>query len=430
MSYSIISLFSGAGGLDWGFHKHNYNIVASNEILESHLKTFTDYYKIPLININDYSNQINVGINGDVNDLEISQQVDVAIFGPPCQDFSVLRGKDKRAGVKVKRGQLYLQSLRILKTTQPKIFVFENVPGMVTANKGMAYETIQEDFINAGYTLIFNQIINMSHIGVPQSRKRLIIIGVKNDIIKKLDNVDEIISKYLENKLLEKYPLTPLEVFEGDILPNLNDKYYNIMKSFENSTDEIENDYAQKWIKEYNSLSLDIIQDYLKYNNIDELNDVEFKKAMKEHTKILKILDYYNNPLEKKVYSDESNSLPRRNLNIKNRMEHIPPFYNFKTVEGTQWQVKGLMSNIYRRLHPLIPSPTVIAYGGGGTGGYHYDFNRQGLTNRERSRLQTFPDDYLFNGKNSEMRAQIGEAVPPLGSYWISKVITEILDQI
>ena len=201
------------------------------------------------------------------------------------------------------------------------------------------------------------------------------------------------------------------------------------MKSFENSTDKIENDYAQKWIKEYNSLSLDIIQDYLKYNNINEFNNEEFEKAMEEHTKILKILDYYKNPLEKKVYSDESNNLPRRNQNIKNRMKHIPPFYNFKTVEGTQWQVKGLMSNIYRRLHPLIPSPTVIAYGGGGTGGYHYDFNRQGLTNRERSRLQTFPDDYLFNGKNSEMRAQIGEAVPPLGSYWISKVITEILDQ-
>ena len=86
------------------------------------------------------------------------------------------------------------------------------------------------------------------------------------------------------------------------------------------------------------------------------------------------------------------------------------------------------MSNIYRRLHPLIPSPTVIAYGGGGTGGYHYEFNRQGLTNRERARLQTFPDNYLFNGKTSEIRAQIGEAVPPIASYWIDKAVTEILD--
>ena len=109
-------------------------------------------------------------------------------------------------------------------------------------------------------------------------------------------------------------------------------------------------------------------------------------------------------------------------------MHHIPPFYNFKAVENTEWRVKGLMSNIYRRLHPLIPSPTVIAYGGGGTGGYHYEYNRQGLTNRERARLQTFPDNYLFNGKTSEVRAQIGEAVPPIASYWIDKAVTEILD--
>ena len=111
-------------------------------------------------------------------------------------------------------------------------------------------------------------------------------------------------------------------------------------------------------------------------------------------------------------------------------MHHIPPSYNFKAVENTEWKVKGLMSNIYRRIHPLKPSPTVIAYGGGGTGGYHYEYDRQGLTNRERARLQTFPDNYLFNGKTSEIRAQIGEAVPPLSSYWIEKVVSDILSEI
>lgn len=431
MSNELISLFTGAGGLDWGFHKDNkFNLVVSNEILEPHLCTYTDYYKIPLIRLDDYQNQTNVGICGDINKLNIDHKADVVIGGPPCQDFSVLRGKDKRAGLKVERGQLYKQYLRIIESSKPKIFVFENVPGMVSANKGLAYKTIQEDFKNEGYELIFNQVINISHIGAPQSRRRLIIIGVRKDLITDCDSVKEIVKNNLTNDLLAKYPLTPLEIFHGDILTNLENEYIKVMKDFEGSTSGIDNKEAIKWEEEYNGLTFDIIKDYHKANNIENINSDEFKDAMKEHEKILKILDYYQKPIDDQTYQDDTNKLPRRNKNVKERLHHIPPFYNFKTVENTEWKVKGLMSNIYRRLHPLKPSPTVIAYGGGGTGGYHYEYDRQGLTNRERARLQTFPDKYLFNGKTSEIRAQIGEAVPPIASYWIAKTVNEILENL
>ena len=87
------------------------------------------------------------------------------------------------------------------------MFVFENVPGMVSANKGAAYEAIQEDFINEGYELVYNDVLNLAHIGVPQARKRLIIIGVKKSLNLNLKKVTAIIDKYLKNKLLEKYPL-------------------------------------------------------------------------------------------------------------------------------------------------------------------------------------------------------------------------------
>lgn len=431
MKNELISLFTGAGGLDWGFHKDDkFNLVIANEILEPHLCTYTDYYKIPLIRLNDYQNQTNVGICGDINNLNIDHEADVIIGGPPCQDFSVLRGKDKRAGVKVERGQLYKQYLRIIESSKPKIFVFENVPGMVSANKGLAYETIQEDFKNEGYELIFNQVINISHIGAPQSRKRLIIIGVKKDIITDCDSIKKIVKDNLTNTLLAKYPLTPLEIFNGDILTNLENQYVEVMKEFEGVTSGIDNKEAIKWEEEYKELTFDIIKDYHKVNNIENNEPDEFKKAMKEHEKILKILDYYKKPINDQTFNDDTNKLPKKNKNVKERLHHIPPFYNFKIVENTEWKVKGLMSNIYRRLHPIKPSPTVIAYGGGGTGGYHYEYNRQGLTNRERARLQTFPDKYLFNGKTSEIRAQIGEAVPPIASYWIAKTVNEILENL
>ena len=143
MTRQIISLFTGAGGLDWGFHNSgNYDLIASNELLEAHLKTYTQNNKLSFIKLNDYTDEKEVGICGDIHELDISYEADVILGGPPCQDFSVLRGSEKRAGLKVKRGKLYEQYLRILKKAQPKVFVFENVVGMTSANKGLAYELI------------------------------------------------------------------------------------------------------------------------------------------------------------------------------------------------------------------------------------------------------------------------------------------------
>ena len=429
MKKKMISLFTGAGGLDWGFHhSKNYNLVISNEILRPHLKTYSDNHKIKLININEYKNEDDVAICGDIHDLKVSQKTDIIMGGPPCQDFSVLRGSDNRAGFTVKRGKLYEQYLRILESSKPDVFVFENVVGMVSANKGAAYEAIQEDFINEGYDLIYNEILNMADIGVPQARKRLIIIGVKKELNLDKNKINKIIEKYLRNKLLEKYPLTPIEVFEGKILTELSDKYEKIMKDFEHCMDGIDNEERVKWEEEYSNLTLEIVKDYVAYNSIEDFDESEFEKALKEHKRILKLLGYYGRKVDEQPFQDDTNNRGRKNRKIIGRMHHTPPYYNFHAVDNTEWKVKGLMSNIYRRIHPLKSSPTIIAYGGGGTGGYHYEYDRQGLTNRERARLQTFPDNYLFNGKTTEIRAQIGEAVPPLASYWIEKVVTEILE--
>ena len=425
----MISLFTGAGGLDWGFHNSkNYELVIANEILKPHLKTYADNHKIKLIDIEEYNNDDDVAVCGDIHELSVPLKTDIIMGGPPCQDFSVLRGSDNRAGFTVKRGKLYEQYLRIIEATNPDVFVFENVVGMVSANKGAAYEAIQDDFKNAGYDLVFNDILNMANIGVPQARKRLIIIGINKKLKINKIKVNEIIDKYLKNPILEKYPLVPLEVFEGKILTDLQDKYVAIMKEYSGCMDDIDNEYSEKWKNEYESLTFNIKEDYLINNNVNEYDENEFNQAMKEHEKILKILGYYGRKVDEQTFIDDTNNRGRKNRKVTERMHHIPPYYNFKAVDNTEWKVKGLMSNIYKRIHPLRPSPTVIAYGGGGTGGYHYEYNRQGLTNRERARLQTFPDNYIFNGKTTEIRAQIGEAVPPLASYWIEKAVNDILN--
>lgn len=429
MKKKMISLFTGAGGLDWGFHNsNNYELVIANEILKPHLKTYADNHKIKLIDIKEYNNDDDVAVCGDIHELSVPLKTDIIMGGPPCQDFSVLRGSDNRAGFTVRRGKLYEQYLRIIESTNPDVFVFENVVGMVSANKGAAYEAIQDDFKDAGYDLVFNDILNMSNIGVPQARKRLIIIGINKKLKINENKAKDIINKYLCNPFLEKYPLVPLEVFEGKILTDLQDSYVSIMKKYSDCMDGIDNEYSEKWKSEYESLTFDIKEDYLTNNNVQDYDDAEFDQAMKEHENILKILGYYGRKVDEQTFIDDTNNRGRKNRKVTERMHHIPPYYNFKAVDNTEWKVKGLMSNIYKRIHPLKPSPTVIAYGGGGTGGYHYEYDRQGLTNRERARLQTFPDNYIFNGKTTEIRAQIGEAVPPLASYWIEKVVHDILN--
>lgn len=110
-----------------------------------------------------------------------------------------------------------------------------------------------------------------------------------------------------------------------------------------------------------------------------------------------------------------NNELPRMSQKTREMLELIPEGKNYTSIdEDSEYYVKGLISHVYRRLHRDEPSPTVIAGGGGGTWGYHFEEPRA-LTNRERARLQSFDDDFVFYGSKTEVRRQIGNAVPPRG---------------
>lgn len=464
--YNLVSLFSGAGGMDLGFKiEKEFKILLANDILSPPALTYTENFGHSVVDVSDFNrskeNSFPVYLLGDVTEIDfslINSEIDIIVGGPPCQDFSLVRGTEKeRQGIKVKRGQLYAHFIRALIHLQPKIFVFENVPGLKSANKGTAYKTILEDFSKlnlrwkeikkiAGnntkrkvknYTIIFSSVVDSANLGVPQRRKRLIIIGVREDCINNWTKINAL-KRYAqstlsgENLLFKKYPLTSIEAFEGKPIPELQSAYKEIMKEYEQVAEKVGTEEARKWRHEvWDMLSFDIIKDYIFTNKITESGSKEIDKAFEQHTEILKELGYYGKSLEGENFSDHSSAVPREIRSVLNRLEMIPPDENHEFVRGTKWEVEGKgISLIYRRLHPLKPSYTVVAYGGGGTWGYHYKRSRGKLTNRERARLQTFPDSFVFRGSSAEVRAEIGEAVPPLLGRKIAQIVKAVLTEI
>jgi DNA (cytosine-5)-methyltransferase 1 len=463
MKFNVASLFSGCGGLDKGFElTGSFKVVWANDIYEPACRTFSKNFRLNIV-----KDPANMGMFcGDVEDVDFSvfsaqEEIDVVTGGPPCQDFSLIRGAEKRKGIAVKRGRLYVHFVRALVALQPKMFVFENVKGLMSANEGVAFTQIVEDFKNLNlrwpemwknhksivsaverknnlesYEILFSSLVDFSKLGVPQQRERVIIIGIRKDLVSRIDLFEarKKIGAVLTgtDDLIGFFPLTPIETFSGKTLAELESDYKEIMLEFKDIQKTIHSVRSDEYFSTvWSRYNFDIWHDYLFVNNLPLFIDEETKeKVIKRHEEILRELGYYGRSLEGQKFEDDSNRILPEKEQVKLRMSFIPPGENHEFVRGTKHQVTGLMSNIYRRIHPLRPSPTIIARGGGGTWGYHYKRGRQRLTNRERARLQTFPDDFFFEGTPSEVRRQIGEAVPPLASKRIAEVVLSILKEI
>ncbi|MDU1663883.1 MAG: DNA cytosine methyltransferase [Peptoniphilus harei] len=163
----LISLFSGAGGLDIGFQKAGFKVVAANEFDKTIWETYEKNHDTKLI-------------KGDICEISSDKfpDCDGIIGGPPCQSWSeagTLKGIDDP------RGQLFYQYIRILEDKKPKFFLAENVKGMMAKRHNSAVKNIVSQFEDAGYD-VFIHLLNASDYGVPQDRKRVFYVGFRKDL--------------------------------------------------------------------------------------------------------------------------------------------------------------------------------------------------------------------------------------------------------
>jgi DNA (cytosine-5)-methyltransferase 1 len=285
---------------------------------------------------------------------------DILLAGPPCQDYSTLWNHD---GLITARGNLFRQVARYLDELQPAAFVLENVPGLLSANRGVAW-TLVRHALKAPSSMVGGksrrrkpgvhydvsaQVIDMADLGVPQHRERLIVIGIRRDLGQRPPVIP---APYAGD------PITAGKALDHDPLP----------------------------------------------------------------------ADAPNH--EKGLDSDD----------VIERLKLIGPGENYEVIPtGHPLAVKGLISHVYRRLDPSKPSYTVISGGGGGTHGYHHIEPRR-LSNREKARLQGFPDDFVFEhgcgpgasraaSMYPRVRRQIGNAVPPPAAKLIVDAVADVLQR-
>lgn len=208
---AVCSVFSGCGGMDLGalggfeyqgqyYKENNTKIVFSSDI---------DPYAVDIYNDNfDHD-----CILGDIRVLKESvPKHDILIGGFPCQSFSVVAQNPPRLGYKNDNGKLFFEMVDIIKQHKPKVFIAENVKGLLSANKKQAFPLVMQSFKDAGYSCKYT-ILNSSHYGVPQKRERVFIVGfldpndceafqfpekIESDIVLKnvLENEDEVEDKF------------------------------------------------------------------------------------------------------------------------------------------------------------------------------------------------------------------------------------------
>lgn len=401
---NTIDLFAGCGGLTEGFKKSGkFNLLAAVEWeskpvltlrnrLESEWKYNDAKHKVIHFDI-QRTEELLTGFNDErygssvgLDSLVDNKRVDVVIGGPPCQAYSVAgRIRDTNKMQDDYRNFLFESYLKVVSHFKPMACIFENVPGILSSAPGgkLIIERITEAFDEAGYYISSNlkadALFDLSEFGVPQKRKRVIIVAISK--------------LHFEN---------PEKVVEQCYL-NLNDLKVKRVATVEDALSNLPKLYPLKSLEKRRSHQL----------SKDDIN-----------TDITDHNPRYHNPRDVSIFRLLAEDI-ETGTNKYTSSEALQDLYTEKT---------GKKSSVhkYHVLRRGLPSNTIPAHlYKDGLRHIHPDSNQaRSITIREAARLQSFPDDFEFSGSNGDKYKMIGNAVPPIFAEKIAVALQMTLKEL
>lgn len=397
----MVDLFSGAGGISYGFVKAGIRPILAVDNYKPACETYS--LNIPWIDRKKVINRDITGIkNEEIKKLTAYKRVDILVAGVPCQGFSKVGLKSKpslrkeRPPEKEEVNKLFMEVVRWTEILKPSIILLENVPDMGSSkiffkdSNVSVRELLEKNFTRLDYSTA-TVCLNSADFGMPQARKRLFFIASRGKIMpRKFD--EELLKFWNElNKVTDKENSLPLKIaLQGIPVLNPGEREGVILPS-DNYPDN--HDLKTRYEKfVYNNPSV-IFNHVVRNHNDDDMLIISSLKKGENYKKLVERNPEVIMKRKRKIYS-------------------ITNFYDK-----------------FYRLNPEKPCRTIVSHLSKDGNSFIHPFENRSITVREAARVQSFPDNFMFTGSRTAQFIQVGNAVPPLLAHIVGLFFAKLLEK-
>jgi DNA (cytosine-5)-methyltransferase 1 len=379
-----VSLFAGCGGFCEGVQLADFKINCAVELDRHAAETYRHNFPSTPLFEGDISQFLRRG-DEYVRKYDL-RNVDLVFGGPPCQGFSQIGVRDPAD----RRNGLYKQFASVVELLEPRIFLMENVPNLLLMNGGSYRDTILRKFAAIGYTNAAYLTVNAADFGVPQVRRRIILVGIRDRDTARGSLIDLCASALSQLRITR-----PHVVREA-----IDDLPYAVSASGETLR------YPPK-------VHPSAFQRMMRLDCESEVYSTQMKRDRGIGTCSIRLHNHHTKEIQE------------RRLNL---ISLLKPGQNADSLPKRVWD--GSRPGKWRRLNPDSPSYTILAQMHRDLSEWIHPTVNRWITVREAARLQSFHDGFVFKSSEWQQLKQIGNAVPPLLAYALGRMALSILERV